>query len=102
MFEITIFGQCALLHEEDRHRTDEHRANAEADGDDEQVVRKCECTDHAVEREACVEDFEIKEGAEACLCYLPGGCDRRFERSEERRVGKECGSTCRSRWSPYH
>src|SRR3546814_15604763 len=26
--------------------------------------------------------------------------DRR--RSEERRVGKECVSTCRSRWSPYH
>src|SRR3546814_2236032 len=23
-------------------------------------------------------------------------------RSEERRVGKECGSTCRSRWSPNH
>src|SRR3546814_20633617 len=25
-----------------------------------------------------------------------------FTRSEERRVGKECVSTCRSRWSPYH
>src|SRR3546814_20002054 len=24
------------------------------------------------------------------------------ERSEERRVGKECVSTCRSRWSPFH
>ena len=23
-------------------------------------------------------------------------------RSEERRVGKECTATCRSRWSPYH
>src|SRR3546814_2822420 len=28
-----------------------------------------------------------------------GGLRRR---SEERRVGKECVSTCRSRWSPYH
>src|SRR3546814_10143240 len=27
------------------------------------------------------------------------GCPNR---SEERRVGKECVSTCRSRWSPYH
>src|SRR3546814_7685848 len=27
---------------------------------------------------------------------------RRIGRSEERRVGKECVSTCRSRWSPYH
>src|SRR3546814_20787287 len=25
-----------------------------------------------------------------------------MQRSEERRVGKECVSTCRSRWSPYH
>src|SRR3546814_14665662 len=25
-----------------------------------------------------------------------------YPRSEERRVGKECVSTCRSRWSPYH
>ena len=24
------------------------------------------------------------------------------ERSEERRVGKECSEPCRSRWSPYH
>ena len=24
------------------------------------------------------------------------------DRSEERRVGKECSLTCRSRWSPYH
>src|SRR3546814_13967768 len=27
---------------------------------------------------------------------------RLFKRSEERRVGKECVSTCRSGWSPYH
>src|SRR3546814_18269168 len=34
-----------------------------------------------------------------------GHCDlghRAFDRSEERRVGKECVSTCRSRWSPYN
>src|SRR3546814_12636559 len=28
--------------------------------------------------------------------------ERTVARSEERRVGKECVSTCRSRWSPYH
>src|SRR3546814_5855558 len=28
--------------------------------------------------------------------------DQCTARSEERRVGKECVSTCRSRWSPYH
>src|SRR3546814_7053412 len=37
----------------------------------------------------------------------PGGAHRRADlvvrtRSEERRVGKECVSTCRSRWSPYN
>ena len=28
--------------------------------------------------------------------------EKKDTRSEERRVGKECVSTCRSRWSPYH
>src|SRR6056297_4305630 len=43
----------------------------------------------------------------ACTTSLAGG-DRarghsmRSAGSEERRVGKECVSTCRSRWSPYH
>src|SRR3546814_1398352 len=31
-----------------------------------------------------------------------GAAQRGRTRSEERRVGKECVSTCRSRWSPYH
>ena len=30
------------------------------------------------------------------------GISEEGERSEERRVGKECTSWCRSRWSPYH
>src|SRR3546814_11044519 len=33
-------------------------------------------------------------GSTAAIAFLP--------RSEERRVGKECVSTCRSRWSPDH
>src|SRR3546814_20293501 len=33
---------------------------------------------------------------------LPRPLAARRTRSEERRVGKECVSTCRSRWSPYH
>src|SRR3546814_18180577 len=32
----------------------------------------------------------------------PDGYTLMLGRSEERRVGKECVSTCRSRWSPYH
>ena len=34
----------------------------------------------------------------APVLYVPGNHDR----SEERRVGKECRIGCRSRWSPYH
>src|SRR3546814_17468112 len=33
---------------------------------------------------------------------IPQAGDGTEDRSEERRVGKECVSTCRSRWSPYH
>src|SRR3546814_15086073 len=36
------------------------------------------------------------------LDHLAGLKEARKIRSEERRVGKECVSTCRSRWSPYH
>src|SRR3546814_16410494 len=40
------------------------------------------------------------------LQHLDGAADllvaADHRRSEERRVGKECVSTCRSRWTPYH
>src|SRR3546814_17492756 len=35
-------------------------------------------------------------------CETTGNQAASLIRSEERRVGKECVSTCRSRWSPYH
>src|SRR3546814_11925457 len=42
----------------------------------------------------------IKHGA---VDFLPTPfSDAELMRSEERRVGTECVSTCRSRWSPYH
>src|SRR3546814_14827549 len=36
------------------------------------------------------------------VLLLGGASIPESDRSEERRVGKECVSTCRSRWSPYH
>src|SRR3546814_6471689 len=46
--------------------------------------------------------FETKprptEGSAAVIIIAAAA----FVRSEERRVGKECVSTCRSRWSPNH
>src|SRR3546814_14815633 len=59
--------------------------------------RKSRPTNYAV----CV----ISEGARLSSDD-PGGDNKigksATQRSEERRVGKECVSTCRSRWSPYH
>src|SRR3546814_11589336 len=37
----------------------------------------------------------VRQLTSSCLATKSRG-------SEERRVGKECVSTCRSRWSPYH
>src|SRR3546814_5228165 len=36
------------------------------------------------------------------IARIAGYKSKVLVRSEERRVGKECVSTCRSRWSPYH
>ena len=41
----------------------------------------------------------FREHSSALMALEP---KHKLERSEERRVGKECASMCRSRWSPYH
>src|SRR3546814_12165566 len=53
-------------------------------------------------------DHLVRNGDGDELLFVHDGdgelfCDfGHLSRSEERRVGKECVSTCRSRWSPYH
>src|SRR3546814_21043270 len=47
-------------------------------------------------------NYNRAKGVYANLEIDLGGVQLRSIRSEERRVGKECVSTCRSRWSPYH
>src|SRR3546814_4112788 len=53
-------------------------------------------------------DLKLREAMKIELKLLQHQFDTTFvyithdQRSEERRVGKECVSTCRSRWSPYH
>src|SRR3546814_19921406 len=42
-----------------------------------------------------------RQGRAACR-WFGYSLRQQCRRSEERRVGKECVSTCRSRWSPYH
>ena len=46
---------------------------------------------------------EIKKAAQAVADgKLKADLSYTSDRSEERRVGKECQTLCRSRWSPYH
>src|SRR3546814_12094115 len=51
-----------------------------------------------VPREVIYKDYLLSTGYRKPLYELP----KIDPRSEERRVGKECVSTCRYRWSPYH
>src|SRR3546814_13272973 len=46
----------------------------------------------------------IQESSDAAIttAVMDGRTAKALYRSEERRVGKECVSTCRSRWSPNH
>src|SRR3546814_19625763 len=49
-------------------------------------------------------DPQSRDDLERLMGLVGSPLQRRWTepRSEERRVGKECVSTCRSRWSPYH
>src|SRR3546814_14781430 len=62
---------------------------------------------HALARELDVDDGaddldDLALVAHSVSLRLLNSLPIRTGRSEERRVGKECVSTCRSRWSPYH
>src|SRR3546814_16193459 len=63
--------------------------------------------------DVCLDEFhpkqtEVIDGISYVYPIDKAGVERKWRyarqsvRSEERRVGKECVSTCRSRWSPYH
>src|SRR3546814_15753932 len=46
--------------------------------------------------------LEYRSNTDDFLVRAGVGWEEGLVRSEERRVGKECVSTCRSRWQPYH
>src|SRR3546814_11851097 len=61
---------------------------------------------HPDVRRMLMDGKAVVEGLRALCLWAALQVDRSHmaeseERSEERRVGKECVSTCRSRWSPY-
>src|SRR3546814_10994553 len=56
-----------------------------------------------IEKSTCIgSNWRIVVSKVLAVTKLPLETARSPVRSEERRVGKECVSTCRSRWSPYH
>src|SRR3546814_11837430 len=73
------------------------------EGVDERVLEA-----HGAE-EISLGDFILSGGEPAAICLLdacvrllPGVMGEAASRSEERRGGEECVSTCRARWSAYH
>src|SRR3546814_5794272 len=68
------------------------------------------CSSDLSTRESATNSVQIAAARTTCTSTSPQGSALRYctsptiacARSEERRVGKECVSTCRSRWSPYH
>src|SRR3546814_20252189 len=76
----TLFRSPVCI--DQRHRTD--------------VNMPCRCTDRRSKRSESSGAFGWTERFRTSSRFV------RILRSEERRVGKECVSTCRSRRSPYH
>src|SRR3546814_19353361 len=65
----------------------------QVDMSDEEIVDR-HMLPMIIETARCLGDGIVETPTEAAMGLIL--------RSEERRVGKECVSTCRSRWSPYH
>src|SRR3546814_9180246 len=75
----------------------------ELGGKDPAYVRADADLAYAVEN--TVDGAFFNSGQSCCgieRIYVHESLYKPFVSSEERRVGKECVSTCRSRWSPYH
>src|SRR3546814_19069255 len=75
----------------------------------DQLTRRLEEAETVVVRaetlhDQAVQDLREIEDRDRPLAAKQAGAERdqSHARSEERRVGKECVSKCRSRWSPYH
>src|SRR3546814_9901093 len=90
---LTGAGGKAFVSGADISKFEDERANKEAvEKYGAAVARAYNAIHHAVKPTiAMIHGYCIGGGLGLAVC-----------RSEERRVGKECVSTCRSRWSPYH
>ena len=64
--------------------------------DESEITRERLALEEAIRR------VEVESARRARDMPRPDPMVAKRMRSEERRVGKECTATCRSRWSPYH
>src|SRR3546814_18897933 len=91
------------LHKNGAHKKGSSPNSGESCSDfEEEVVVVAEAVGDAFDDFDFIVDALDEIGAERVFAVGEDSWDVRFERSEERRVGKECVSTCRSRGSPYH
>src|SRR3546814_20317335 len=95
----------------DVERIDYHAGGDSDRGEREAIVPAIDLADRPAGEggeEGADVDTQIEERIAAVAPVVPGRiehadlCRAVGRRSEERSVGKECVSTCRSRWSPYH
>ena len=86
--EIATLGEFGLIDRLTEGIKPENESTRYGVGDDAAVLS------YPSEKQILVTTDLLMEGVHFDLTYVP--------RSEERRVGKECTSWCRSRWSPYH
>src|SRR3546814_17458789 len=97
------------MHQQDEHRHFHQRPDHRGEGDRRsQAERRNSHGDGQLEVVACGSEGD---GGGAWVVGLDQPAHKETDeeldhevecqRSEERRVGKECVSTCRSRWSPY-
>src|SRR3546814_17312618 len=77
----------------------DHRAGPRARGAFDAQIEMITCSAWRGRRYAVL--GLARSGQASVRALLAAGAEV-VARSEERRVGKECVSTCRSRWSPYH
>src|SRR3546814_15138717 len=79
-----------------------YRKNGESMDSSARAAREQQIMDKREEFSRRTQQFDQQMQARQQELLEPMMSQIKQVRSEERRVGKECVSTCRSRWSPYH
>src|SRR3546814_2585217 len=108
-----LSGRCFLPRRVDHERVDARldarlhlqRDPAQGNGLGAEQARDCDQPDQPAARTRLLPEVRwlgAGNGSSPEYALRQAGAAKPGWRSEERRVGKECVSTCRSRWSPYH